>query len=468
MVSSRSFVKASVVLVGGYVAYRGILSFLRNGVTLSITEVVRLPTQDAAKDADEQPTVHGEIQCETYLMRSYRLVLKLSVPLKVSPSALSSEARSRHRVLHISDDGTYSNTMSSQPRAGKDLPDIVVEEAHNMIDHWQLVSNGTIHFTPACVGDEMLLRYTGTLSKTCKPNVVVRDCHTEALDTPGLKRLSFNLVVYNMVHMVTVAVKLPNSNSRIVSVYHNNLGDVKREETPKPHHVLWQIPIIDSKTAGSIKSENEGGLAGNGPVIVSEQEGELHLNARGYLVDSTEFLGDQECASDYRKLYATTQRHGDDGYVGEDYMLSARFVLIFEEAIRNNEVKGSLSGDGTFSEDGDQGSSCVAGSCSRKSQKREARAAKKELRRRKLDFIRSGGANASEGSVALSVTYSVSQLASGLSVRKLQTLSDRVNWKPRSRLEYWLFGVLIPFVYQRPLEKFAHYTTYFVHSINVK
>ncbi|KEG15166.1 hypothetical protein DQ04_00161060 [Trypanosoma grayi] len=503
--NTRSLAKITAAVAMGYVAYRGMRSFLRNEITVSITEVVHLPPSDKMLEVDEQATLVGEIQCEAYLMHSYRFQMKLAANIKGGSLQPSSTPRLRHRVMHMAENGKYRNVVpysGSKKREG--FPSILVDDVNCMVDYWELAMNGGIFFTPACIGDELLLRYEGPVKEGCTLNTAVRNCYIQTDGTPGLKRLSFDLVVYDVVHAVKVHIELPNRYCEVVAIHTGGVGRIHQPNPHKPHHFDWEVNTVDETTWKGVKelgpdvlpearlarrgftdedltaAMERGGRKGNDPGSMANNYplrdvAELRLEEKG------EDFEEDDCSDAAGGMLYHRERSGlPDG----KRLLDAHFILIFEEP--DGVEYDYASSDSDLPDDEDEGdnsnnnnngrttrkksgrsASHADGKSSKKSLKREERARRKQLQRRSVDSILTAGLGVSTRVPSVELSYSVVGLASGVTVRKLQTVSDRPNWAPRSLLDTCLLRWLVPGILQRRLGKYAHYTTWFVQPVPV-
>ncbi|SCU72660.1 uncharacterized protein TEOVI_000423800 [Trypanosoma equiperdum] len=453
MMSSRSVAKVAVAAAIGYVAYRGVLSFFKNEITLSISEVVHMSDGQCRQEIGGQVALKGEILCETYLMRSYRLSMKLSANIKGGTLSLSSHVPSRHRVLHINDVGTYCNVVPSSGSKRRDgLPDIVVDNVHGMVDYWELLSCGNVCFTPPCVSDESVLRYEGKVRPGLSPSATIRDCYLQTDETPGRKRLHFDLIVRDTVHAVSIRIELPNRRCQLVLVDHGGVGSVTRLSKEASHCWAWDIPLFDPRGASREipTAADEASITKPG----SYPHGAMQETLVGAL------------GSDLPEYTPSACTH---------------FMLIFEEqeggdnsdASTNSDMDGENVEEG-FDElkDSPEGSSEMVTSnraqkVSKKAMKRAERSRKKVTQRQRVDAIRTSRQGAVARGVAVSLSYSVSGLASGMDVRRLRTVSERPNWAPHSNFSRWILSFLSWCIYKPRLGKFAHYTTWFVQTVDV-
>nr|CCC94353.1 conserved hypothetical protein [Trypanosoma congolense IL3000] len=434
MISTRSMVKITVATAIGYVAYRGVLRFMQNNITLTITEMVRLPVSASQGGSDDSTTLCGEIQCETYLTRSYRLSMKLSANIKGGSLTLPSSGRSHHRVVQAADNGICPSLIPPSASKWKEgLPDIVVDDVNPMVDYWELLSYGNVCFTPPCISDEYLLRYEGAIKPEFSPIAFIENCFTQPDDIPGRKSLLFDLVVCDVVHTVSVYIELPNRQCQVVSIDHSRLGNISQPNRNKPHHVRWDIP--------SIGPSRESGMHG----IPHDASFEVSGNVLADLESSTR----------------------------------VRFVLVFEELSREDYNDASANSDIDDDSDlevagaemeggGDTGAQRGVSTANKKAAKREKRAKMKQKQYQKISLARTTTKGAAGHNVAVSLSYSVSGLVSGMEVRKLRTVSDRPNWVACSGPAYYLMHLLELLYVNKPrLGKFAHYTTWIVQTPDV-
>ncbi|KAH9589086.1 hypothetical protein LSM04_001895 [Trypanosoma melophagium] len=514
----RYFVRITVAVAIGYVAYRGMRSFFRNEITLGLTEVVHLLPSEGTVEMDGGTQLYGEIQCETYLMRSYRFLMKLSANVKGGTITPNTKVRSRNRVMHATENGSYknlTNSIGSKKRDGS--PTIVVNKLNPMVDGWELVGSGNLCFTPACIGDELLLCYEGNVKAGSLPSAVVRNCYLHPDDTPGLKRLVFDLVVYDVVHAVRISVKLPNHYCDVVAVHTSGVGRVEQPNPRKPHHLVWEIGTVDETTWKGVSSLGPGvlpeaRLARRGftddDLAAAALRNNKDMEDRAALAnthllseftdprfeDSVDYEGKRRRSSnddynvgtgmdDNESNSSMPFRREHSGLPEGTHLLIANFILVFEEpdGVEYDYVSSDSDEDNVEDEhntvhevqsskrrkDKREMSPASRGSTKR-SAKREERARKKEqLRQRSADAILTAGRGVSTHMPEIEFSYSVAGLASGMTIRRLQTVSERPNWVPRSLLDFWLLRWMIPGIHKRRLGKYAHYTTWFIQPVVV-
>ncbi|KAF8292678.1 hypothetical protein TcYC6_0116070 [Trypanosoma cruzi] len=497
----RRFAEIAFAVTLGYVAYRGMQSFLRNEVTISITELVHLPPSERLLEVDDATSLQGEIRCETYLMRSYRFLMRLSASVKAVSISPPPTSRTRHRVTHAAESGSYRSIFShgvNKKREG--LPNVSVHDVHSMVDYWELSPNGNVYFTPPCIGDELLMRYEASVKAGYLVNAAVRNCYLQTDETPGLKRLSFDLVVYDVLHAAKIHIALPNRYCDVVAIHTGGVGIIQQPNSNKPHHFIWDIGTVDETTWMKVKT-----LA---PDVLPESR----LARRGFTDDDLATAIERQKSGDNVSVVANSyqlpntmdskfdsrsERCDDDnvfdggvnkGMLGTrtssglpegTQLLIAHFILVFEEpdemehdyVSTDSEMNEGEDEGGEYDEvrrrKGTRDSSPGGAGISRKDAKREERARKRKLRRSSADLILAAGHGVPTRKPTIELSYSVVGLASGVSVRKLQTVSDLPNWIPRSFFDSWVLQWMVPGIQQLRLGKYAHYTSWFVQPVPV-
>ncbi|RNF25944.1 uncharacterized protein Tco025E_01790 [Trypanosoma conorhini] len=500
-VKVRNCARIAAAAALGYLAYRGLRSFLRNEITISVTELVQLPPSEGLLELDEQTLLQGEIQCDTYLMRSYRFLMRLSANVKSVSTSPPPSARSRHRVIHATENTSYRSIIShgvSKKREG--LPSLTVHDVHSMVDHWELSPNGNVYFTPPCIGDALLMRYEASVKAGHPVNAVVKNCYLQADERPGLKRLSFDLMVYDVVQAAKIRIALPNRYCDVVAIHTGGVGLMQQPDARKPHHLIWDVGNVDETTWKKVESLApdvlpEGRLARRGftdddmaAAVERQKSGDnVEVMANSYQLSSAMEAKLETRSENYDEdapLAADANRGGPGtrrgtGLPEGTQLLIAHFHLVFEEpdGIENDYVStdselsdgedGSGGCDEARRRTGDSRSARSTGGTSRKSAKREERARKRKMVRCSADSLANLGRGASTRVPAVELSYSVGGLASGVTVRKLQTVSDLPNWVPRSILDRWVLRWMVPSIHQLRLGKYAHYNSWFVQPVAV-
>ncbi|RNF11692.1 hypothetical protein TraAM80_00776 [Trypanosoma rangeli] len=497
----RDCTRIAVAVALGYIAYRGVWSFLRNEITISVTELVQLPPSERLLELDEQTPLQGEIRCETYLMRSYRFLMRLSANVKGVSTSPPATSHSRHRVIHATENTSYRTMMShgiSKKREG--LPNVTVHDVHSMVDYWELSPNGNVCFTPPCIGDELLMCYEASAKAGHPVNAVVKNCYLQADERPGLKRLSFDFMVYDIVHAAKIRIALPNRYCDVVTIHTGGVGLVQQPDARKPHHFIWDIGNVDETTWKKVKSLApdvlpEGRLARRGftdddlaVAVERRKSGEnSEVMANSYQLPNTMDTklesrsercdGDTPVDTDAKRGMLGT--HTSSGLPEGTQLLIAHFLIVFEEP--DGMEYDYVSTDSELSEGENEGGECdearrrtgdtrssrATVSTGRKAAKRESRAPKSKMVRYSADSLLTLGRGVSTSVPAVELSYSVGGLVSGVTVRKLQTVSDLPNWIPRSMLDRWLLRWMVPGIHQLRLGKYAQYNSWFVQPISV-
>lgn len=482
----RTVTGVTVFVTLGYIAYHGTRSFLRNEITVNITEVVHLPPSERALELEGRTSLQGEIQCETYLMRSYRFFMRLSATMTSGFCAHPPATRPRNRVMQATE-----TTGSFREKKQKEPPAIFVDHVSGMVDQWELVPSGKVCFTPACIGDELLLGYEGCVQSGYCVSATIRNCYLQADETPGLKRLSFELVVYDVIHGAKVRIALSNRYCDIVAIHTGGVGSIQQPNAQKQHHIVWDIGTVDEMTWMKVKSPAdgvmpEGRLARRGftdddlASALENSEGTGTVLNSTYSPGVTGGRGEKGEADDYGDASeGVLGRCRGSGLPEGTQLLVVNFILLFEDpdGLEGDYIS-SDSDLGEGEEDlgeedeakrrrGARRASGLGSTVSRKAAKREERARKKAAKQLNYNSSVSEGRGVSTRIPSIEFTYSVVGLASGVTVRKLQTVSERPNWIPCSLVDRWFLRWMVPCIHELRLEKFANYTTWFLQPVLV-
>ncbi|CCW69150.1 unnamed protein product [Phytomonas sp. Hart1] len=314
-------VKASSAVVAAFLAYQTFCLYRRNNITVRITELVRLPPQgridgnpNGADFIHNNPTIElkGSIEVETYLMRSYRFLLKLSAQLNGATLGCGTynggdenvcKRSIQRRVLSFAT--AYNNTnintandmvnmgnlsisnslisqsynkgsvySSSRTSAKPKGPMIEIKYVNEMVDQNEVLVNENICFTPACLSEEILMKYTMTISsayllnsqpalsstagdttdpfntKSMSPqsfsNLLIQNAFLRP-GNPGNYCISFDLMVFQPLHELRLLIRLPNHHCRLVRSDTGGIGRVTfAEGKTKPHLLIWEIGGVDA------------------------------------------------------------------------------------------------------------------------------------------------------------------------------------------------------------------------------
>ncbi|KAG5503664.1 hypothetical protein JIQ42_05886 [Leishmania sp. Namibia] len=527
--------KASGAVAVGLLVYRGIQLYFKNDITIYITEVAHLPI--TAVQRRQQPstqsstnlslTIEGTVEMETCVMNSYRFLLKLAGHVRSSLfDAKLVETSSRHRVLSVhasnaavgdssftplSDTcglSTSSNNNSSGGSSRRHGPSLVITAVDPIVDAYEADATGALAFTPACVGDGVLCRFTCVVSmapaegagrtlalsrsassslapassmsssplppgNTGLGSIFVRCCFFESDgETPYCQRLTMELEFVRPVYGTRVLIRLPNRHCRLHHSSTGGAGSVT-QLLHQPRKCVWDIGAV---------SEEMCAVSGDGTATLETADGYIEDNQMpGAVAPVASF---SSASKSFARLELVYEQAPPALYVGEEEETEAtdsdddnddRFSNAgnagggASHRRRHQSLSGrSSSAQGRMSSTGRTPAAAAANTTSR-ARKREERARKAIS---KAARIREGGSRSStraagdEDVPTVELVFSVNQLLSGTSVKKLQIVEERPNWAPRSRLDHLLRRV-IPGLERLKLKKYAHYTTWFVQPVAV-
>ncbi|KAG5481057.1 hypothetical protein LSCM1_06733 [Leishmania martiniquensis] len=510
--------KVSGAVVVCLLAYRGAQLYSKNEIHIYITEVVHLPTT-AAQDR-QQPSpqrsaalrliVEGTVEMETCVMNSYRFLLKLAghvrsslFDAKLSEPSLRS---SRRRVLsmHASNaavDSPYStplsdtcgfpmssnNNSSSGGGIRRHGPSLVITSVDHIVDAYEADATGALAFTPACVGDGVLCRFTCVASASVLEgggsggigSVFVRSCFFESDGvTPYGQRLTMEVEFARPVYGARVLIRLPNRHCRL---HHSSTGGVGSvtQLLHQPRKCVWDIGAV---------SEEMCAVSEDGTAALGAAEGFMEGNQMpGAVAPTASFSPPTKSLAKLELVYEQAPpalNFGEEDAETEPTDSGDDMDNRFSSAVSSTGNTGggsshrcchqSLSGRSSSSARGRMSSAgkTVAASAANTT----SRARKREERARKaIDKaarIQEGGGRSStraagdEDVPTVELVFSVNELLSGTSVKKLQVVAERPNWAPRSRLDH-LFRCVVPGLEKLKLKKYAHYTTWFVQPVAV-
>ncbi|KAG5481696.1 hypothetical protein CUR178_07049 [Leishmania enriettii] len=528
--------KASGAVVVGLLVYRGVQLYFKNEITIYITEVAHLPITAAQRrqqsstqsSANISLTIEGTVEMETCVMNSYRFLLKLAG--HVRSSLLDTklvETSSRHRVLsvHASNaavgDSSFTplsdtcglSTSSNNSSGGSSRrhgPSLVITAVDPIVDAYEADATGALAFTPACVGDGVLCRFTcvastppvegagstpalprsassslapasSMLSSPLPPgstglgSIFVRCCFFESDgETSYCQRLTMELEFVRPVYGTRVLIRLPNRHCRL---HHSSTGGVGSvtQLLHQPRKCVWDIGAV---------SEEMCAVSGDGTATLETADGYIEDSQMPGAVAPAAFFS--PASKSFARLELVYEQTPSALYVGEgeeeeteatdsDDDNDDRFSNAGNAGggASHRRSRQSLNGrssssQGRVSSTGRTLAAAAASATSR-ARKREERARKAVG---KAARIREGGSRSStraagdEDAPTVELVFSVNQLLSGTSVKKLQIVEERPNWVPRSRLDHLLRRV-VPGLERLKLKKYAHYTTWFVQPVAV-
>ncbi|CCW61261.1 unnamed protein product [Phytomonas sp. EM1] len=578
-------VKASGAVAAALLAYQGFCLYRRNNITIRITELVKLPPQGRiGRDLGcidfihNDPTIEvkGSIEVETYLMRSYRFLLKLSAQLNETTIGGNScnyggggddsgcKRSIRRRVLsfataynntnintpdnvprmdnlsssnsHLSTIKPQHNSLTTESYRKANIhsfsrshprpkgPMIQLEYVNEMVDLNEMLVNENICFTPACLSEEILIKYTTMISSSylldsrpalssvasdsvepfnalstsppCLSNLVIQNSFLKP-DKPGCQCISFDLTALQPLHELRLLVRLPNRYCRLVRSNTGGIGRVVLAEgSAKPHLLIWEIGSVDAHIHNNVKkgskvakAHEDGALS---PAMLSAVGGDnAHsLSSFAFLSVHFELVYRQLEESEYG-YYDSERREDSDSNIDSDDNdflssgasgtsdedpnktdLMGRQIDATEEYFinkrgvenKNNKQRGSRKS--SFVKKTHPSCTPSPPNQSDKARRRQALALKKKRERQlRRAMPASSGLGVHKNQPTLEVTYSVTGLASGVNVRRLQVLDEKINWTPRSVIDRMLLRYILPDLQTLKLNKFAHYTTWFVQPI---
>ncbi|KPI89971.1 hypothetical protein ABL78_0939 [Leptomonas seymouri] len=516
--------KATGVAVVCLIAYRGFQLYCKNDITIYVTEVVHLPEMAVQSHRRRRPqidsdlilSIEGKVEMETCLMSSYRFLLKLvgHVRAELPDSGKSSSLPStmglrstRHRVLSLQAGGTYNSfrdddsvSDASFTSNRKHGPALTITAVDPMVDAYEAENSGLLAFTPACIGEGLLCRYTCTArnatgdgasssaqgstlesansvapspSTPCTVlqgndnglgSIYVRSCFLESDGaTAYCQRLTMEIEFLRPVFGAGVVIRLPSKHCRIQRSSTGGVGTVT-QLMHQPRKCVWDIGEVaeamcivspDDETGGSgggAGSSMEGLMPDAGAPAVNVSHARLELVFEQPPPGIS--FGEEEDAC----------QSGDSDDDDENRFGST------VSSVKSNSTKrctrSTASGARWLGSTSLGSPSSTAGAVSSgRSRKRKERALMRRSRNNAGTRF-SGGAN-SDGMPYVEVVFSVNQLLSGTAVRKLQVLQETPNWTPRSALDRLILHRFIPSLAKMRLRKLAHYTTWFVQPVLV-
>lgn len=487
---------------------RAVRLFLRNDVTISITELVRLPPSGTGSSSTTTNTRHysprrrddvqviGKVEVETSLLHSYRFLLRLSANLNFDDgefescdeSGLTASELQQQRMQPPRSRRVMRGAEASVSRTRG--PALYLSNISPMVDLYEVEATSHLCFTPACISDELLLRYRASASASAAgsapsgpdhgddasaatgtaeamqvalrgqylSNVVAHSCYLQPDDTTANgRRLSFNLEVNHAVHGLKVILKLPNAQCYMLKAYTGGIGRIVQMDPSRPHHYVWDIGSFDESQRPAPPSGEEG-------VSPARQ-------AYGGSVD------DDAGGNAIARAAAAAAKNGRS----QTSLLNCHFYLIYREQPNSGGYGGEEDEDEVDSDvemdaysrprrsqkraSSERRTAASPSGTSAKKAKRDERAARKAAQRaRQAQDPAFAAQGVSTKMPTAEITYSTTGLASGVTIRKLQVLEDRPNWEPASVLDKVLLQY-VPGMANRRLRRFAHYTTWFVQPI---
>ncbi|AIN97268.1 hypothetical protein LPMP_180870 [Leishmania panamensis] len=530
--------KVSTAVVVSLLTYRGVQLYFKNDITIYITEVVHLPTAAVQRGRQSSPKsdenlsviIEGTVEMETCVMNSYRLLLKLAGHVRSSlfDANLNSTSlcSSRHRVLSVhasnatvddfsftrlSDNYGLSASSSHHSSGGTQRhgPSLVITNVDPIVDAYEADATGALVFTPACVGDGVLCRFTcvtsigatedagsapgrsGNFSSSLTPasstvlspqpsgniglgNIFVRSCFLGSDGEVAYgQRLTIELEFIRPVFGARVLIRLPSRHCRLHHSHTGGVGSVT-QLLHQPRKCVWDIGAVSEEmcalscngtaTLGSAEEVMEDNLVRSAVIPAASLSSVAKSLARLELVfeelpPALSFGEDGEegeatdSADDNDSQFSSTSNAGSGvTHTPRRQSANARFIST-QRCVSSTRRALTPMGNTT------------------------SRACKREERRRKANEkaarIQEGGnsistrATGDEGVPTVEVVYSVNHLLSGTSVKKLQIVEERPNWTPQSRLDHLLIRRLVPGLEKLKLKKYAHYATWFVQPVVV-
>lgn len=505
----------------GFLAYRGVQLYFKNDITIYITEVVHLPPAAVQHDRKPSPrgnanlslTIEGTVEMETCVMNSYRFLLKLAGHVRSSlfnaERVPTSPRSSRHRVLslqasnapaddifftHLSSNYGLSSSSNNHGSGGSQRhgPSLVITAVDPIVDAYEADATGALAFTPACVGDSVLCRFTcvasistvegtgstpvrsRTVPSSLSPlpsgdaglgNIVVRRCIFESDgETAYCQRLTMELEFVRPVFGARVLIRLPSRHCRLHHSHTGGVGSVT-QLLHQPRKCVWDIGAVSEEMC----TLSSGGTATSG-TLEGVSDDDL---MPGAVIPAAPW---SSAAKSLATLELVFERAPPALSFGEDDEEAKA-----TDSDDDNDNLFSSVGGGLSHTRRRQSVSSRSSSSARRALTAAAittgRASKREERGRKASEkaarIREGGSSTSmrgaggDGVPTVELVFSVNQLLSGTSVKKLQVVEERPNWKPRSRLDRLLLRRVVPGLEKLKLKKYAHYTTWFVQPVAV-
>ncbi|GET87800.1 hypothetical protein, conserved [Leishmania tarentolae] len=523
-------VKVCGAVTACFLAYRGTQLYFKNDITIYITEVVHLPPAAEQRDWKLSPqsnanvslTIEGTVEMETCVMNSYRFLLKLAGHVQSSlfdaQRAQTSPRSSRYRVLSLqasntaSDDsfvtqlsGNYGLTRSSNHGSSgsqRHGPSLIITDVDPIVDAYEADATGALAFTPACVGDSVLCRFTCVTSiglaegagrtpvrsrrassflsppssGVSSPlpsgdsglgSIVVRRCTFESDGEKAYcQRLTLELEFIRPVFDARVLIRLPSRHCRLHRSHTGGVGSVT-QLLHQPRKCVWDIGAVSEEmctlshdgtaTSGRTEELSEDNLIPDALIPAAPWSSVAKSLATLELVfqqapPAFSFGEDDEEAEATDSDDDMDNRFSSTGNAGGGPSHSRRQPSV---SSRGSSTRRALT--------------AVASTTSRASKREERgrKAREKAARIRESSSRTSMRASSGESVPTVELMFSVNQLLSGTSVKKLQVVEVRPNWAPRSRLDHLVLRRVIPGLTTLKLKKYAYYTTWFVQPVAV-
>ena len=526
--------KATGVAAVCLLAYRSCQLYFKNDITIYITEVVHLPeTAGQRRRPQSDPslslTIEGKVEMETCLMNSYRFLLKLVGHVRTAfPDSTKSTNSphctrgARHRVLSLQASGAYNNfrdddsfsNVSATTGSRKHSPFLTITSVDPIVDAYEAESSGLLTFTPACISDGLLCRYTcsansgnedGSVAQGSNGHELVNSASSTSPTTPALRpalhsgdkglgsiyvrscfvesdgetaygqRLTIELEFIRPVFGARVVVRLPSKYCRIQRSSTGGVGTVT-QLMHQPRKCVWDIGEV-TEAMCSVPSEEVPASAGASAVAgamtsVDELMPGAIVPAAATSCARLELVFEQPPPGVAFGEEDEDARSSVDSDEDED----SRFGSTVSSVKSSSSKWRARSGSGVWRLPGSASagsppnSTTASTSRSRKREERARKAAEKAAR------IAESPNNGSELRVrgrggddvpSVEVVFSVNKLFSGTAVKKLQVLQETPNWVPRSRLDRLVLQRLVPNLEKMKLKKLARYTTWFVQPVVV-
>jgi hypothetical protein len=529
--------KATGVAAVCLLAYNGFQLYSKNNITIYVTEVVHLPETMAVRRSHRRRTpadpglpltIEGKVEMETCLMNSYRFLLKLVGHVRTAfPDSGKSTAMSprsaRHRVLSLQTSSSYNTfrdddsvSNASVTGKGKHGPSLLITAVDPVVDAFEAESSGLLTFTPACIGEGLLCRYTctagtaeeksngapqdvcgsasgyergnsastSTLASPAPYSVLpggdnglgslyVRSCFLESDgETAYCQRLTMEIEFIRPVLGVRVVVRLPSKHCRLQRSSTGGIGTVT-QLLHQPRKFVWDIGEV---TEAMCAVPPEDALTG-GAAAVEEMMPGAFVQASDTSCARLELVFEQPppgiSFGEEEDAYPDDESDDDDDEDENRFGSSVSSAKTGSSKRHTRSVSESRrrSGGNSGVSPTSAAAAAAAGSTGR-SRKREERARKAAEKAARILEGRSGADGHARSAVGddaptVEIVFSVNQLLSGTAVKKLQVLQESPNWTPRSRLDHLVLRRLLPSLEKMKLKKLAHYTTWFVQPVAV-
>ncbi|KPA78568.1 hypothetical protein ABB37_06168 [Leptomonas pyrrhocoris] len=504
--------KATGVAAACLLAYHGLQLYYKNDITIYVTEVVHLPEMTGRRrrpqtDSTLTLAIEGKVEMETCLMNSYRFLLKLAGHVRTafpdsgkSSSSTRNLRGTRHRVLSLQAGGTYTSfrdddsaSNSSITGGRKHGPTLLITAVDPVVDAYEAESSGLLTFTPACVGDGLLCRYscvvggatgdevssssgspTAPLSSAPRRvlqdgdsglgSIFVRSCFLESDgETAYCQRLTMELEFMQPVFGARVVIRLPSKYCRVQRGSTGGVGTVT-QLLHQPRKWVWDIGEVTEAMCGV--PAVDGAVGGAGAVASVE---ELMPGAIVPAVDTAsarlELVFEQPPPGiSFGEEDDADPSDDSDDEQDDENRFSSPVSSVKSGSAKRRTRSTAKTARWLGGSSGSSPSSPAAGTkLSGRARKRQERARLREGS--SSAEVRSRGGTSNDDVPYVEVVFSVNELLSGTAVKKLQVLQEAPNWTPRSRLDRLLLRRLIPSLETMKLRKLAHYTTWIVQPV---